>query len=63
MKDIVILVMLEEEHPRDSLKNFHVEYTDVGKINTCFKAIEVINKFITHFSKYGKYRLDLNLET
>ena len=45
MKDIVILVALEEELPKDSLKEFHVEYTGVGKINACFKAIEVINAY------------------
>ena len=45
MKDIIILVALEEELPKDSLKKFHVEYTGVGKINACFKAIEVINTY------------------
>ena len=45
MKDIIILVAIEEELPRDSLKDFHIEYTGVGKINACLKTIEVINKF------------------
>jgi adenosylhomocysteine nucleosidase len=45
MKDIIILVALEEELPKDSLKEFHVEYTGVGKINACFKTIEVINAY------------------
>jgi adenosylhomocysteine nucleosidase len=45
MKDILILVALEEELPKDSLKEFHVEYTGVGKINACFKTIEVINAY------------------
>jgi adenosylhomocysteine nucleosidase len=45
MKDIIILVALEEELPKDSFKEFHVEYTGVGKINACFKTIEVINAY------------------
>jgi len=33
MKDIVILVALEEELPKGSLKEFHIEYTGVDKHN------------------------------
>tara|TARA_B100000795_G_scaffold269990_1_gene261679 strand:+ start:2334 stop:2885 length:552 start_codon:yes stop_codon:yes gene_type:complete len=45
MKDLVILVALEKELPKNSLKDFHIEYTGVGKVNACFKATEIINKF------------------
>ena len=45
MKDIVILVALEDELPKDSFKEFRIEYTGVGKINACFKTIEVINAY------------------
>jgi len=63
MKDIVILVALEEELPKDSLKEFHVEYTGVGKINACFKAIEVINayspKLIINYGTAGSLKNNL----
>jgi len=63
MKDIVILVALEEELPKDSLKEFHVEYTGVGKINACFKAIEVINayspKLIINYGTAGSLKDNL----
>jgi adenosylhomocysteine nucleosidase len=63
MKDIVILVALEEELPRDSLKEFHVEYTGVGKINACFKTIEVINtyspKLIINYGTAGSLKDNL----
>ena len=63
MKDIVILVALEEELPNDSLKEFHVEYTGVGKINACFKAIEVINayspKLIINYGTAGSLKDNL----
>ena len=64
MKDIIILVALEEELPRDSLKEFHIEYTGVGKINACFNTVEVINKFspklIINYGTAGSLRKDLN---
>ena len=64
MKNVVILVALEQELPRDSLSEFHIEYTGVGKINACFKAIEVINKFspklIINYGTAGSLRKDLN---
>ena len=41
----IILVALEEEFPRNTLPDFHVEYTGVGKINATLKTIEVINEF------------------
>jgi adenosylhomocysteine nucleosidase len=63
MKDIVILVALEEELPKDSLKEFHVEYTGVGKINACFKTIEVINayspKLIINYGTAGSLKDNL----
>jgi len=63
MKDIVILVALEEELPKDSLKEFHIEYTGVGKINACFKAIEVINayspKLIINYGTAGSLKEQL----
>ena len=64
MKDVVILVALEEELPKDSLKEFHIEYTGVGKINACFKTIEVINKFspklIINYGTAGSLRKNLS---
>ena len=64
MKDIIILVALEEELPKDSLKEFHIEYTGVGKINACFKTSEVINKFspkiIINYGTAGSLRKDLS---
>ena len=63
MQDIVILVALEEELPKDLLKECHIEYTGVGKINACFKATEVINKFspklIINYGTAGSLRKDL----
>ena len=63
MKDIVILVALEEELPKASLTKFHVEYTGVGKINACFKAIEVINayspKLIINYGTAGSLKDNL----
>lgn len=64
MKDIVILTALEEELPKDSLKEFHIEYTGVGKINACLKTIEVINNFspklIINYGTAGSLRKNLN---
>ncbi|MDB9803276.1 5'-methylthioadenosine nucleosidase [Candidatus Thioglobus sp.] len=63
MKDILILVALEEELPKDSLKEFHVEYTGVGKINACFRTIEVINayspKLIINYGTAGSLKDNL----
>ena len=63
MKDIVILVALEEEFPRESLKDFHIEYTGVGKINACFKTIEVISayspKLIINYGTAGSLKDNL----
>jgi adenosylhomocysteine nucleosidase len=64
MKDIIILVALEEELPKDSLKKFHIEYTGVGKINACFKTTEVINNFspklIINYGTAGSLKKDLS---
>jgi len=64
MKDIVILVALEEEFPKDLLKEFHIEYTGVGKVNACFKTIEVINSFspklIINYGTAGSLKNNLN---
>lgn len=43
--EIVILVALEEEFPKDTLPDFCIKYTGVGKINATFKALEIINDF------------------
>jgi adenosylhomocysteine nucleosidase len=63
MKDIVILVALEEELPKHSLKEFHVEYTGVGKINACYKTIEVIStyspKLIVNYGTAGSLKNNL----
>jgi adenosylhomocysteine nucleosidase len=63
MKDTIILVALEEELPKDLLKEFHIEYTGVGKINACFKTLEVINKFspklIINYGTAGSLRENL----
>jgi adenosylhomocysteine nucleosidase len=64
MKDIVILVALEDELPKDSFKEFRIEYTGVGKINACFKTIEVINayspKLIINYGTAGTLKSKLN---
>ena len=64
MKDIVILVALEEELPQDSLKDFHIEYTGVGKISACFKTTEIINKFapklIINYGTAGSIKKNLS---
>jgi adenosylhomocysteine nucleosidase len=64
MKDIIILVALKEELPEDSIKEFHVEYSGVGKINACFKTIEVINAFspklIINYGTAGSLKENLN---
>ena len=64
MKDVVILVALEEELPKNSLKDFHTEYTGVGKVNACFKTIEVINEFapklIINYGTAGSLRKGLS---
>jgi len=64
MKDIIILVALEQELPQNSLKKFHIEYTGVGKVNACFKTLEVINKFspklIINYGTAGSLRKNLN---
>ena len=64
MKNVVILVALEEELPKDLLKDFHIEYTGVGKVNACFKTIEVINEFspkiIINYGTAGSLRKDLS---
>jgi adenosylhomocysteine nucleosidase len=64
MKDVIILVALEEELPKKYLQEFHIEYTGVGKINACFKATEVINKFspklIINYGTAGSLRNNLS---
>ena len=44
-KDIIILVALEDELPRNTLPDFHIEYSGVGKVNATFQTVEVINKY------------------
>ena len=64
MKDTIILVALEEELPKGTLADFHIEYTGVGKINACFIATEVINKFspklIINYGTAGTLKKDLS---
>ena len=62
--EIIILVALEEEFPRNTLKNFHIEYTGVGKINATFKTLEIINEFspklIINYGTAGSLNNNLN---
>ena len=62
--EIVILVALEEELPRNTLKSFHIEYTGVGKINATFKTLEIINEFsptlIINYGTAGSLNNNLN---
>ena len=61
---IVILVALEEEFPSSTLKNYHIEYTGVGKINATFKTLEIINEFwpklIINYGTAGSLNSDLS---
>ena len=59
----IILVALENELPRNTLPNEHIEYTGVGKINACIKAIEVIQKYnpdmIVNFGTAGSLQKNI----
>ena len=62
--EIIILVALEEELPRDTLPDVHIEYTGVGKINATFRAVEVINnhspKTVINYGTAGSLNKNLS---
>ena len=63
-EDLIILVALEDELPRDTLSDFRIEYTGVGKVNAAFKATEIIGqhapKLIINYGTAGSLRPGLN---
>ena len=62
-QEVVLIVALEEELPREVLPEFNIEYSGVGKINATFKALEIVNKYnpklIINFGTAGSLKKDL----
>ena len=58
--DVVILVALPAELPRETVPGFTVEYTGVGKVNAAFKAADAIHrhapKLVINYGTAGSLR-------
>jgi len=62
-QEVLLIVALKEELPRNLLPEFNIEYCGVGKINATYKALEIISKFepklIINFGTAGSLRKNL----
>ena len=62
-QEVLLIIALKEELPRNLLPEFNIEYCGVGKINATYKALEIINKYepklIINFGTAGSLRKNL----
>lgn len=62
-QEVLLIVALKEELPRNLLPEFNIEYCGVGKINATYKALEIIIKYepklIINFGTAGSLRKNL----
>ena len=62
-QEILLIIALKEELPRNLLPEFNIEYCGVGKINATYKALEIISKYepklIINFGTAGSLRKNL----
>ena len=62
-QEVLLIIALKEELPRNLLPEFNIEYCGVGKINATYKALEIISKFepklIINFGTAGSLRKNL----
>ena len=62
-QEVLLIVALKEELPRNLLPEFNIEYCGVGKINATYKALEIISqyepKLIINFGTAGSLRKNL----
>ena len=62
-QEVLIIIALKEELPRNLLPEFNIEYCGVGKINATYKALEIISKYepklIINFGTAGSLRKNL----
>ena len=59
-QEVLLIIALKEELPRNLLPEFNIEYCGVGKINATYKALEIISKYepklIINFGTAGSLR-------
>ena len=62
-QEVLLIIALKEELPRNLLPEFNIEYCGVGKINATYKALEIISnyepKVIINFGTAGSLRKNL----
>ena len=62
-QEVLLIIALKEELPRNLLPEFNIEYCGVGKINATYKALEIISKYepklIINFGTAGSLRKNL----
>ena len=62
-QEVLLIIALKEELPRNLLPEFNIEYCGVGKINATYKALEIISqyepKLIINFGTAGSLRKNL----
>ena len=62
-QEVLLIVALNEELPRNLLPEFNIEYCGVGKINATDKALEIISKheprLIINYGTAGSLRKNL----
>ena len=62
-QEVLLIITLKEELPRNLLPEFNIEYCGVGKINATYKALEIISKYepklIINFGTAGSLRKNL----
>ena len=62
-QEVLLIIALKEELPRNLLPECNIEYCGVGKINATYKALEIISKYepklIINFGTAGSLRKNL----
>ena len=62
-QEVLLIIALKEELPRNLLPEFNIEYCGVGKINATYKALEIISKYepklIINFGTAGSLKKNL----
>ena len=62
-QEVLLIIALKEELPRNLLPEFNIEYCGVGKINATYKALEIISKYepklVINFGTAGSLRKNL----
>ena len=62
-QEVLLIVALKQELPKNLLPEFNIEYCGVGKINATYKALEIITKYepklIINFGTAGSLKKNL----